>query len=185
MRDEANFTPAVAKKRVYIIDEAHMLTPGAFNALLKIMEEPPEHVLFILATTEAHKVPATVASRCQRFDFKRIDSATIAKRLMYVAECEKISLNEDAANAIAVLSDGGMRDALSLLDMCSARDSEIDVDTVSACAGIVGREYLFDIAGAVIVGKHDRVLEAVNILYQKSISVGLTLRRQLRKNECT
>lgn len=171
LRDEANFTPAVAKKRVYIIDEAHMLSTGAFNALLKIMEEPPEHVLFILATTEVHKVPATIVSRCQRFDFKRIDAATIAKRLEYVAENEGINLTQKAADAIAVLSDGGMRDALSLLDMCSARSSTVDEDTVDECAGIVGREYLFEIAKAVLEERHAKVLETVNVLYQKSISV--------------
>lgn len=171
LRDEANFTPAVAKKRVYIIDEAHMLSTGAFNALLKIMEEPPEHVLFILATTEVHKVPATVVSRCQRFDFKRIDTAAIAKRIKYVSEMEKISITDDAADAIAVLSDGGMRDALSLLDMCSAYSEVIDESTVTQCAGIVGREYLFEIANAVLNEDHAKVLETVNVLYQKSISV--------------
>lgn len=171
LRDEANFTPAVAKMRVYIIDETHMLSTGAFNALLKIMEEPPEHVLFILATTEAHKVPATIASRCQRFDFKRIDSGVIAKRLQTVAQQEKIPLEEEAALTIASLSDGGMRDALSLLDLCSARSGAITAQVVLDCAGIVGREYLFNIAEAVISGNAAAALETVQTLYQRSISV--------------
>ena len=171
LRDEANFTPAVAKMRVYIIDETHMLSTGAFNALLKIMEEPPEHVLFILATTEAHKVPATIASRCQRFDFKRIDSGVIAKRLQAVARQEEIPLQEDAALTIASLSDGGMRDALSLLDLCSARSGDITAQVVLDCAGIVGREYLFAIAEAVIGGDAAAALEIVQTLYQRSISV--------------
>ena len=116
LREEANYLPAQCKYRVYIIDETHMLSTSAFNALLKIMEEPPEHVKFILATTEVHKVPATVLSRCQRFDFGRIKTEDIAKRVLYIAEHESFSVTEEAAFLVARLADGGMRDALSILD---------------------------------------------------------------------
>ena len=116
LRDEANFTPSQAKYRVYIIDEVHMLTIEAFNALLKTLEEPPEHVKFILATTEVHKLPSTILSRCQRFDFRRIEPDIIADRLIYIAEHENAVLDRDAALLIARIADGGMRDALSLLD---------------------------------------------------------------------
>ena len=119
-----------------------MLSTGAFNALLKTMEEPPPHVKFILATTEVHKVPATIVSRCQHFDFRRIRSEDIVARLMYIASKEGFLLQEDAAALIARLSDGGMRDALSLLDQCVAYDNRITIDTVSAAAGIAGRDYL-------------------------------------------
>ena len=118
LRDEVNFTPSQAKYRVYIIDEVHMLTIEAFNALLKTLEEPPEHVKFILATTEVHKLPATILSRCQRFDFRRIEPQYIAERLKYVAGEEGAQLSHDAAMLIARIADGGMRDALSLLDRC-------------------------------------------------------------------
>ena len=117
LRDEANFTPAVGRYRVYIIDEAHMLSPGAFNALLKIMEEPPAHVVFILATTEVHKIPATILSRCQRFDFYRIPREAIASRLEYIAGQEGFTVTREAAELIAGLSDGALRDAISLLDL--------------------------------------------------------------------
>ena len=136
LRDGAAYTPERCRYKVYIIDEVHMLTPNAFNALLKIMEEPPEYVKFILATTEVHKVPATISSRCQRFDFRRILPDDITKRLLYIADQENISLDEKAARFIAKLSDGGMRDALSLLDQCAAFSSNIDSDTFSAAAGI-------------------------------------------------
>ena len=130
LRDEAIFSPAAVKKRVYIIDEVHMMSTSAFNALLKILEEPPEHLMFILATTELHKIPATILSRCQRHSFKRLDSGCIEKRLGYVAECENLNLTADAAALIARLSEGGMRDALSLLDQCSGRE-KIDSDCCS------------------------------------------------------
>jgi len=148
LREEANFTPAVTKYRVYIIDETHMLSTGAFNALLKIMEEPPPHVLFVLATTEIHKVPATILSRCQRFDFKRIKSETIAERLLFIAREESVTLDGDAALLIARLSDGGMRDALSLLDLCLATTETVDTAAVMSRAGLAGQEHLFRIAKA-------------------------------------
>ena len=141
LRDEAIFSPASAKKRVYIIDEVHMLSASAFNALLKILEEPPEHLMFILATTELNKVPATILSRCQRHAFKRLDTASIVGRLQYVAEQERISLSPDAAALIAGLSEGGMRDALSMLDQCSGRE-RIDTDTVYSALGLAGNRQI-------------------------------------------
>ena len=139
LRDDAIYTPSQVKMRVYIIDEVHMLSISAFNALLKLIEEPPEHLLFILATTELHKVPATVLSRCQRFSFRRISQEDIAARLQYVAYQERIDLDDTAARVLARLADGGMRDALSLLDQCaSAAAGELDADKVYACLGIAG-----------------------------------------------
>ena len=124
--DEVSYSPTEGKYKVYIIDEVHMLSINAFNALLKIMEEPPAHVIFILATTEVHKVPATIISRCQRFDFRRIRIEDIVSRLEYIASQENISLDNDAATLIAKISDGGMRDALSLLDQCIAYSDNVD-----------------------------------------------------------
>ena len=141
LRDDAVYTPSQVKMRVYIIDEVHMLSISAFNALLKIIEEPPEHLLFILATTELHKVPATILSRCQRFSFRRIGQDDIAARLQYVAYQENIDLDDSAARVIARLADGGMRDALSLLDQCaSATTGELTADKVYTCLGIAGMQ---------------------------------------------
>lgn len=145
LREGVIYTPELCKYKVYIIDEAHMITREAFNALLKTMEEPPPHVKFILATTETHKVPDTIVSRCQHFDFNRIRSEDIVSRLRYIADKEGFTLKEDAAAMIARLSDGGMRDALSLLDRCSAYADEIDLTVVSNAAGIAGRDHLFDL----------------------------------------
>ncbi len=169
LRDEAVFTPAVAKYRVYIIDEVHMLSVSAFNALLKILEEPPEHVIFILATTEIHKVLPTIVSRCQRFDFHRIESAVIAQRLLDVASQEGISLEGQAAELIARLSDGGMRDALSLLDVCAAGGGAVTVDTVTDAAGLIGSGHLFDIAESISAEDTAAVLEQIAKLSQKSM----------------
>ena len=139
LRDDAIYTPSQVKMRVYIIDEVHMLSISAFNALLKIIEEPPEHLLFILATTELHKVPATILSRCQRFSFRRISQEDIAARLQYVAYQENIDMDDSAARVLARLADGGMRDGLSLLDQCaSATTGELTADRVYACLGIAG-----------------------------------------------
>ena len=139
LRDDAVYTPSQVKMRVYIIDEVHMLSISAFNALLKIIEEPPEHLLFILATTELHKVPSTILSRCQRFSFRRIDQGDIAARLQYVAYQENIDLDDSAARVLARLADGGMRDGLSLLDQCaSATNGELTAEQVYACLGIAG-----------------------------------------------
>ncbi len=137
LRDEAVFSPANARRRVYIIDEVHMLSTSAFNALLKILEEPPAHLMFILATTELNKVPATILSRCQRHSFKRLDTESIIARLQYVAQQESLDLTADAAALIAGLSEGGMRDALSMLDQCSGRD-RIDTDTIYSALGLAG-----------------------------------------------
>ena len=139
LRDDAIYSPSQVRKRVYIIDEVHMLSLSAFNALLKIIEEPPEHLLFILATTELHKVPATILSRCQRFSFRRISQEDIAARLQYVAYQENIELEAEAARVLARLADGGMRDGLSLLDQCaSATTGELTAQKVYACLGIAG-----------------------------------------------
>lgn len=148
LRDEAIFSPATVKKRVYIVDEVHMLSSSAFNALLKILEEPPEHLMFILATTELRKVPATILSRCQRFNFRRLDADVIAKRLDYVAKNEGINLTEGAARLLARLADGGMRDALSLLDQCSGRD-------------IIDESVVLETTGAAGSGRIVQMLEAV------------------------
>ena len=139
LRDDAIYTPSQVKKRVYIIDEVHMLSISAFNALLKIIEEPPEHLLFILATTELHKVPATILSRCQRFSFRRISQDDIAARLQYVSYQENIDLDDSAARVLARLADGAMRDGLSLLDQCaSATEGELTAERVYTCLGIAG-----------------------------------------------
>ncbi len=143
LRDEAIFSPASAKKRVYIVDEVHMLSTSAFNALLKILEEPPEHLMFILATTELHKVPATILSRCQRHSFKRLDTKSVENRLLYVAKQEGLDLRSDAAALIAGLAEGGMRDALSMLDQCSGRNF-IDAETVYSAMGLAGSRHICD-----------------------------------------
>ena len=146
LRDEVAYTPVSCKFRVYIIDEVHMMSTAAFNALLKTLEEPPAHVIFILATTELHKVPATIVSRCQRFEFRRIDIADSADRLMSVAETEGITLERDAAELISRLSDGGMRDALSILDRCIAAGGVVTSDVVRSCAGVADNNHLFRFA---------------------------------------
>ena len=138
LRDEAIYSPASVKKRVYIVDEVHMLSVAAFNALLKILEEPPEHLIFILATTELHKVPATILSRCQRFAFKRIMPEDIASRLSHVAWQEKIDLTPDGAALLNRLAGGALRDALSLLDQCAAMTGAIDADAVLNMLGLAG-----------------------------------------------
>ena len=136
--EEAAYTPAVLRKKVYIIDEVHMLSTGAFNALLKTIEEPPEHVVFILATTELNKVPATIVSRCQRFDFRRLSIRDISARLEYIAECENISLEKDAALLLARQAQGGMRDAIGLLELCAAGGADVTAARVSELLGLSG-----------------------------------------------
>ena len=168
LRDEVNFTPAAAKYRVYIIDEVHMLSTGAFNALLKTLEEPPEHVLFILATTEVHKLPATILSRCQRFDFRRIPPEDIAARLIEVAKNEELELSEDAALLIARISDGALRDALSILDQCAGYNEPITVSTVSNAAGLLGKDYLFEISDAILNRNSAEVLNIIDRLHSSS-----------------
>ncbi len=171
LREEANFTPVNAKYRVYIIDEVHMLSIGAFNALLKTLEEPPSHVIFILATTEIHKLPSTILSRCQRFDFKRIAPEDITSRLLYVAEKENVNLTENAANLIARIADGGMRDALSLLDRCFAMGTDIDENAVSDAAGIAGTIHLFSFSEYVANGDFTSSLKLVSKLHSESCDI--------------
>ena len=166
LREEANFTPAAAKYRVYIIDEVHMLSVGAFNALLKTLEEPPAHVIFILATTEVHKLPATILSRCQRFDFRRIPAEDIAKRLQYVTQQEGGSLDPEAGMLLARLADGALRDALSLLDQCLGRSREITVQVVNETAGLAGRDHLFALADAVQNRDSSSALQTIDELYR-------------------
>lgn len=168
LREEANFTPANAKYRVYIIDEVHMLSIGAFNALLKTLEEPPAHVIFILATTEVHKLPSTILSRCQRFDFKRIPPEDIAGRLLEVAAKENLNLAEDGAMLIARIADGAMRDALSLLDRCSSYEGVINSAAVASSAGLAGREHIFELCDCIIQKDAAKALEVVNKLYNDS-----------------
>ncbi len=166
LRDDAIYSPSQVKMRVYIIDEVHMLSISAFNALLKIIEEPPEHLLFILATTELHKVPATILSRCQRFSFRRISQEDIAARLQFVAYQENIDLDDSAARVLARLADGGMRDALSLLDQCaSATTGELTAERVYACLGIAGEQTSGELMG--YIASHDtaHALELFNRLY--------------------
>lgn len=168
LREQANFNPSQTKYRVYIIDEVHMLSQGAFNALLKTLEEPPEHVKFILATTEAHKMPATILSRCQRFDFKRIAADVMADRLLTIAQHENIALTAHAANLIARLADGAMRDALSIMDQCIAVGKEIDTKLVSEICGIAGREYLEQTANAILKQESAAVLSIIASLYENA-----------------
>ena len=166
LRDDAIYTPSQVKMRVYIIDEVHMLSISAFNALLKIIEEPPEHLLFILATTELHKVPATILSRCQRFSFRRISQEDIAARLQYVAYQENIDLDDGAARVLARLADGGMRDGLSLLDQCaSATTGELTAERVYACLGIAGEQKCGELMGYIAGHDTKSALELFNKLY--------------------
>ena len=176
LRDDAIYTPSQVKMRVYIIDEVHMLSISAFNALLKIIEEPPEHLLFILATTELHKVPATILSRCQRFSFRRISQEDIAARLQYVAYQENIDLDDGAARVLARLADGGMRDGLSLLDQCaSATTGELTAERVYACLGIAGEQKCGELMG--YIANHDTrsALELFNRLYTEGKDLGAML----------
>ena len=168
LREGTVYMPERCKYKVYIIDEVHMLSPAAFNALLKIMEEPPAHVKFILATTEIHKVLPTILSRCQRFDFHRIKPDDIAKRLLWVAEQEKITLTDEAALLIAKASDGGMRDALSLLDRCTAYSDNITEDVAASAAGIAGSGPVFRILEAAAEHNTAEAVKAVGELYDLS-----------------
>lgn len=171
LREQVVFSPAAAKYRVYIIDEVHMLSSGAFNALLKTLEEPPEHVVFILATTEVHKLPATILSRCQRFDFRRIDSEVIAERVKYVAEKEGLSVTDDAATLIAAVADGGMRDALSILDLCAGSGEEITEATVSSVCSMAGNDYLLNIADYIKSGDKEGALTLLDKLHNSSVDM--------------
>lgn len=166
--DEVQFKPTKCKYRVYIVDEVHMLTTEAFNALLKTLEEPPEHVIFILATTEVHKLPQTIRSRCQRFDFHRIPPKAIADRVEYVVSQENAEITESAALMLASVADGALRDALSLLDSCLAVSSHIDEEVVRNAAGLVSKTYLFELATAIINKNPTKSLEIIDRLYSES-----------------
>ena len=166
LRDDAVYTPSQVKMRVYIIDEVHMLSISAFNALLKIIEEPPEHLLFILATTELHKVPATILSRCQRFAFRRISQEDIAARLQFVAYQENIDLDDGAARVLARMADGGMRDGLSLLDQCAtATVGELTAERVYQCLGIAGEQKSAELMGYIARRETNKALALFNRLY--------------------
>ena len=176
LRDDAIYTPSQVKMRVYIIDEVHMLSISAFNALLKIIEEPPEHLLFILATTELHKVPATILSRCQRFSFRRISQEDIAARLQYVAYQENIDLDDSAARVLARLADGGMRDGLSLLDQCaSATEGELTSERVYACLGIAGIMECGKLMGCIAEHDTGKALSLVDRFYAEGKDMGALL----------
>lgn len=168
LREEVNYTPTRGKYRVYIIDEVHMLSTGAFNALLKTLEEPPAHVIFILATTEVHKLPATILSRCQRFDFKRIQPETMAVRLQQVAGLEGMELAPDAATLIARIADGALRDGLSILDQCAGRSKQITAQLVSEVAGLAGREALYRLSDAVLARDSSAAVEELDQLHENS-----------------
>ncbi len=171
IRDEANFAPVNCSCRVYIIDEVHMLSIGAFNALLKTLEEPPAHVKFILATTEVHKLPVTILSRCQRFDFHRVAPEAMLKRMQQIAALEGFTLDEDAGLMIARLADGGMRDALSTLDQCIGRDRHVTLQLVTDVAGVTGKDHLFSMADALL--RHDTAaaIEQLSELHARSVDM--------------
>ncbi|MCD8360843.1 MAG: DNA polymerase III subunit gamma/tau [Acidaminococcaceae bacterium] len=171
LREKVMFAPVNGRYKVYIIDEVHMLTTEAFNALLKTLEEPPAHIVFILATTEPHKIPATIHSRCQRFDFKRVTNADIEKRLREVADGSEIKVDDDALKLIAIQSDGGMRDALSLLDQCGVMADTVTAETVRNVLGIVGREALRELVRAIGNQELSAALQLLNRLTEQGKDV--------------
>ena len=181
IRDEVVYSPSFLKYRVYIVDEVHMLSNSAFNALLKTLEEPPSHAIFILATTELHKLPATIVSRCQRFEFRRIATDVLTSRIKYIAEQEGISIEDDAARLIARYSQGGMRDSISLLELCASGGAKIDVNSVNETIGSAGRERMMDVARAIaeknfefLFGEIDAVVTSskdITVFWQDLISL--------------
>ena len=171
IRDEASFAPVNCRYRVYIIDEVHMLSIGAFNALLKTLEEPPAHVKFILATTEVHKLPVTILSRCQRFDFHRVSPEAMLSRMQTIASQEGFTLDDDAGMLIARLADGGMRDALSTLDQCIGRDRHVTAQLVTDVAGITGRDHLFALTQALAAHDTATAMEQLSDLHAKSLDM--------------
>ena len=175
LRDEAVYAPAAVRKRVYIVDEVHMLSTAAFNALLKILEEPPEHLMFILATTELHKVPATILSRCQRFSFKRILPVDIQNRLQYIAQQESIDLTPEGTSLLARLADGALRDALSLLDQCAVSGRQVNRDTVLDTLGLAGNLKTAHIMNAIAAGDTSAALTQLAQLYDDGKDVGAVL----------
>ncbi len=173
IRDAVVYSPAMLKIRVYITDEFHMLPTSAFNSLLKTLEEPPEKVIFILATTEVHKIPITVTSRCQRFDFRRIRTDIIANRLKYIANNESISLQDDAATLIGKLSNGGMRDAISLLEVSAGQNHEVNIPRVRECAGISGRENIINTVKAIATKDWDTLFSVISDLVASSMNISV------------
>ncbi len=173
IRDEVVYTPAELKYRVYIVDEVHMLSSGAFNALLKTLEEPPSHVIFILATTELHKLPATIISRCQRFDFRRIKANVITERLMHIASEENIGLESDAAAMIAKLSRGGMRDAISTLELCSGTPGTVTPKTVSEAVGVSSRDSVVKIVEAIAQRDLGTAFSVISEIESSSVDVAI------------
>ena len=173
MQDEIAFTPALLKYRVYIIDEVHMMSTSAFNALLKTLEEPPEYVIFILATTEFHKLPTTIVSRCQRFEFKRIANEVIMSRLLKMSEAEGIDITEDAARVIARVSRGGLRDAISLLELCAASQAKIDDKLVFSTVGNGNRESAYEIIDAILRADYSTVYGIVNDVVMRSADISV------------
>ena len=173
LRDEVLYAPSSLKYRVYIIDEVHMLSASAFNALLKTLEEPPAHCIFILATTELNKLPTTIVSRCQRFDFKRISIENICKRLQYISSHEGFTLDEGAAFAIAKASAGGMRDAISMLELCASADRHITLESVQQIMGSGGRESTASLVRALKAKDYDTILSAVHESVMGSGDIGI------------
>ena len=171
LREQIAFTPNALKYRVYIIDEVHMLSISAFNALLKTLEEPPAHAIFILATTEVHKLPTTILSRCQRFDFKRIETEKIVERIKFVADAEGFKITDDAATLIAAAADGGMRDALSILDLCVSVSTDITEKTVTDVCGMSGHEYLNRLSDAISEGDTSKALTLIDELHKGSVDM--------------
>ncbi len=171
IREEVVFSPSEVGTRVYIIDEVHMLTESAFNALLKTLEEPPHKVIFILATTEIQKIPATILSRCQRFDFRRIPAKTISARLMKIASEEGIEITESASHLIAKLAQGGMRDAISMLELCSGEGDKITEERISEATGIIGRESIIRTVKAVLSGNYGEIFGMISSVYSNSYDI--------------
>ena len=173
IRDEVVYPPNALKKRVYIIDEVHMLSASAFNALLKTLEEPPEYVVFILATTELQKLPATIISRCQRYDFRRIATPVLANRLTYIAGQEGISLDNEAALLLGRMAQGGMRDAISLLELCAGTGERITTATVNQTAGSTGRENMMETVRAISARDYDKLFHMIDTVVQSSMDIGI------------
>ena len=171
LRDSVVYTPAMLKKRVYIIDEAHMLSDSAFNALLKTIEEPPEHVLYIFATTEPHKIPATIISRCQRFDFRRIANKELSKRLMFIAESEGIEINDEGAQLIAKTAQGGMRDAISLMELCAGSHKLIDGALVNEILGTSSYDKMCEVAKNIAERNYAKLFDTINEIVVSSKDV--------------
>ena len=173
LRDSVMYTPAMLKKRVYIIDEAHMLSDSAFNALLKSIEEPPEHVLYIFATTEPHKIPATIISRCQRFEFRRISISALSERLMYIASEEGIELSEEGSAIIAKTAQGGMRDAISLMELCAGSHRRIDANLVNEILGTSSYDKMYEVAKAIADKNYSKLFKIINdiVISSKDILV--------------